>query len=383
MKKIVTCLVILSALISCRSFGQNHSSDAFTYSGSNWQKYEGHKMTIVVLDTSVGRTKLIAEQVIKNGRFNVNGSIAHPQNAFFGLYNPNGDFVYKQEFIVEPGKLKIDRDDESNNIIVSGGKYNPIFYAINKDPEYIEKLKAFNDYAASLKREDFKNESVKKKYTELRNTANDIILDKYDNIRFHNPDPYARLLAIYHSNRSIKYDEQLNELEKELGPLPEIVYLRYSLNAARKRNQNRGTITVGSVIKDLNSSDINGRTFHLADVLKQNKYTLVEFWASWCGPCRAEIPHMKTAYQKFNKKGFEIVSFTLDHEEDRWKKASDEEKLPWINVGDLLAYKSPVVTMFGINGIPANYLVDPSGKIIAKDLRQEKLDEKLEVLLGN
>lgn len=371
------------AFTNGRVNAQKKSSDSFTYSGSNWRKYNGHKMTIVVLDTSVGRTRLIAEQIIKDGKFNVTGTIAHPQNAFFGLYNSNGDFVYKQEFIIEPGKLEINLEKKTDDIIVTGGKYNPLFMGINKDPEYLKKLKAFSDYVATLKEDDFKNDTVKKKYNELRKAPYDFLWNKYDDIRFNSPDPYARLLAIYHSNTSIKYDEQLNDLEKELGPLPEIVYLRYSLKAAEERSKNRVTITVGSFIKEFNANDINGKAFHLADILKENKYTLVEFWASWCGPCRAEIPNMKTAYQKFHKKGFEIVSFTLDVERDRWRKASVEENLPWINTGDLLAFKSPVVRMFGIGGIPANYLVDPAGKIIAKDLRGNKLDEELGSLLGN
>ena len=92
---------------------------------------------------------------------------------------------------------------------------------------------------------------------------------------------------------------------------------------------------------------------------------------------------MKKAYERFNKKGFQIVSFTLDHDRVRWEKASTEEKLPWVNVGDLLAYKSPIVKMFGISGVPANYLVDSSGKIIAMNLRQNNLDEKLAELLEN
>ncbi len=382
MKKIIIAFICFVAILNVEAHAQQKSSDAFTFSGSNWEKYNGHKMTIVVLDTSAGRIHLIAEQFIKGGKLNVTGYIAQPQNAFFGLYNPNGDYVYKQEFIIESGTLTIDLDKKSEDLIVTGGKYNPLFMGINKDPKYLEKLKVFNDYQASLKQEDYKKEGFKEKFNELRKAPYDFLWGKYNEIRFNSPDPYARLLAIYHSNKSINYDEQLDELEIELGLLPEIVYLRYTKKAADERNKNSATITVGSIIKDFVSNDLEGKEFHLAKVLKQNKYTLVEFWASWCGPCRGEIPHMKTAYQKFDSKGFEIVSFTLDDEGERWKKASEEEQLPWINVGDLLAYKSPVVRMFGINGIPANYLVDSSGKIIAKDLRGKKLDDKLNELLG-
>lgn len=383
MKERIVVFSILFMFIGVLATAQNKKAEKFTYTGSNWDKYNGHRLTMVVLDTSVGGTKLMAEQIIKEGKFKVSGSIKYPQNAFFGLYNPNGDFVYKKEFIIEPGKLNIDLDTTTNDIVLTGGKYNPIFKDMDKDPKYLALLAAFNEFAAATKPEDFKNDPSKgKKYNELNRAAMKYKMDAYGEIRSNHPDPYARLLAVYHSDRSVKFEEQLSELEKELGTLPEIAYLRYSARKAQERRMNNQAIKVGSVIKDFRSASIEGEPFHLATSLKGNKYTLVEFWASWCGPCRAEIPHMKTAYEKFHDKGFEIVSFTLDHEKDRWVKASKEEKLPWVNVGDLLAYKSPVVTLFGISGVPSNYLVDSSGKIIAMNLRQDKLDEKLAELLG-
>lgn len=383
MKKIITFCISLLLFSTIQLVAQINAPQSFNYTGSNWDKYNDHQLTIVVLDTSVGGTKLITEQIIKNGRLNVSGKMLFPQNAFFGLYNPDGDFVYKKEFIIEPGELKLDLDGKTNDLIVSGGKYNPIFLKIQKDSKYLALLKKVTDFSSSMKPEDFRNDTLKRnKYLELNRAANTYKTEAYNQIRFHNSDPLARLLAMYHSDKSVRYLEQLNDLEKELGELPEIVYLKYSLEAAKRRTENRVTITTGSVIKDFSGNDLNGNTFHLNKILVQNKYTLVEFWASWCGPCRAEIPNMKKAYKKFNEKGFEIISFSLDHEKDRWMKASEEEALPWINVGDLLAYKSPVVTMFGINGIPANYLVDPSGKIIAMNLRGDKLDEKLSGLLG-
>jgi thiol-disulfide isomerase/thioredoxin len=382
MKKEGIVLFVGFVLLAIQVIAQDNKSEAFNYKGSNWDKYEGHRLTMVVLDTSVGGTKLIAEQIIRDGKFNVSGSISYPQNAFFGLYNSNGDFVYKKEFIIEPGKLTIDLDKQTDDIVLTGGKYNPIFSGIEKDPKYLALLAALNEFSAATKPEDFRKDSSKaRKYNDLSRAAMKYKMDVYNQIRSNNPDPYARLLAVYHSDRSVRFDEQLSELERELGLLPEIAYLRYSARAAQKRRMNSQAIKVGTVIKDFKSESIAGAPFHLAKSLKENKYTLVEFWASWCGPCRAEIPHMKTAYEKFHDKGFEIVSFTLDHERDRWVKASTEENIPWVNVGDLMAFKSPVVTMFGISGIPANYLVDSSGKIIATNLRQNKLDEKLAELL--
>lgn len=188
-------------------------------------------------------------------------------------------------------------------------------------------------------------------------------------------------MAISHSDRKIEFDAELKALENELGSVPEIIMLRYSAKQAKEYRANN-SIGVGSTIKDLSSKNLNDEEFRLSDVLKDNEYFLVEFWASWCGPCRSEIPHMKEAYYTHHKNGFEIVSFTLDHESERWEKVSEKEALPWINVGDLLAYNSPGVKMYGFRGIPANYLVDQTGTIIAKDLRQEALDKKLEELLN-
>lgn len=368
--------------VSAQEKKQEQHEPNFSYTGSNWAKYEGHLMTMVVLDTSVSGIHLLAEQHIKDGKFNVTGYIEYPQNAFFGLYNSDGDFVYKQEFVIEPGKLVIDRDEKTNGINVIGGKYNPIFIGLEKDEKYVALKQNLADFEEKAYSGEIKYDNTSEKlYDSLKRAVSRYRSNAYNEIRFNNPDPYARLLAIYHSDRS-RFDEQLSELESEIGMVPEIVYLRYSAKAARERSQNNQTVKLGTVIKDFDSETIDGQPFHLATSLKENKYTLVEFWASWCGPCRAEIPHMKTAYERFHDKGFEIVSFTLDHERNRWEKASNDENLPWINVGDLLAFKSPVTKMFGIGAIPANYLVDNTGTIIAKDLRQDNLDSKLEELLG-
>ncbi|TGV03097.1 TlpA family protein disulfide reductase, partial [Flavivirga rizhaonensis] len=199
---------------------------------------------------------------------------------------------------------------------------------------------------------------------------------------FNSPkDTLAQLLVFHKLGYKDAIEPRLDAFENQFGKdHPEIYTVRNTYKNIREHKKVK-VIDVGSTVKDFSSKNLKGKEFKLSNVLKENKYVLVEFWASWCGPCRAEIPHMKKAYEHYNKKGFEIVSFSLDHERERWGGASEEEALPWVNVGDLKAYKSPVVKMYGVQGIPRNFLVDRSGTILAKDLRQEKLDEKLKELL--
>lgn len=116
----------------------------------------------------------------------------------------------------------------------------------------------------------------------------------------------------------------------------------------------------------------------LSEVLKKNKYVLIDFWASWCKPCRAEIPNLKANYDKWHKKGFDIVSISADRKESDWLKALQEEKLPWWNDRD---GNQGICSLYKVQYYPTIYLLDSEGKVIAKDIRGEELGKKLEELL--
>ncbi len=144
---------------------------------------------------------------------------------------------------------------------------------------------------------------------------------------------------------------------------------------------NNEGLEVGDKFVDIQQADIKGEMLALSEVHK--KYTLIEFWASWCGPCRSFNPELVELYKMYKNRGFEIFGVSLDTDKQKWKKAIEKDGLIWENVSDLKGNNNQAAIKYGVRDIPDNFLIDENGVIIARFIRGQKLEEKLKELFDN
>jgi len=173
------------------------------------------------------------------------------------------------------------------------------------------------------------------------------------------------------SPEEIKQNLQL--LDPKLSNTPYVAVLKDLVNVLT-------SVGIGNKAPDFEGLTPEGKSVKLSDHF--GKYLLLDFWASWCGPCRRENPNLVKAYQKYHEKGFEIFAVSLDKNKDAWLKGIKDDNLSWTHVSDLAFWNSAAAKLYGVRAIPANVLIDPNGVIVGRNLRGEDLDKKLEELLG-
>ncbi len=172
---------------------------------------------------------------------------------------------------------------------------------------------------------------------------------------------------------------------KSIKPVYDLLGNKVKASAEGKRLADRLILlkrsAIGSQVLNFSQADTEGKLISFSSF--KGKYVLIDFWASWCGPCRAENPNVLKAYNAYKDKNFTVLGISLDDKAENWKKAIKEDGMPWTQLSDLKGFKNEVSTYYGIMGIPSTLLVDPKGNIIAKDLRGELLNKKLEELFSN
>ena len=177
------------------------------------------------------------------------------------------------------------------------------------------------------------------------------------------------------------YNNLIKRFPKHTGIQTVVKQFRESTANTQQQQQPRqsGAVAVGSMAPEITMPDVNGNNVSLSSF--KGKYVLVDFWASWCGPCRGENPNLVAAYNKYKGKNFTILGVSLDKTKDAWVQAIQQDGLTWNHISDLKFWNSAAVSLYGFNGIPYNVLIDPTGKVIADNLRGGDLERKLEEVL--
>nr|WP_321358121.1 TlpA disulfide reductase family protein [uncultured Draconibacterium sp.] len=180
----------------------------------------------------------------------------------------------------------------------------------------------------------------------------------------------------------IQLEKNVEELEEMVSALDPKLDIVPTIVALKERIEKQKTVAVGQTAPDFTQNDVDGNPVKFSDIYSKNELTLLDFWASWCGPCRQENPNVVATYNKHKDQGFSVFGVSLDRDKDAWLKAIDDDGLTWDHVSDLAYWNNAAAKIYAVNSIPSSLLVDKNGKIVAKNKRGEELGETVAEFLN-
>jgi len=308
-------------------------------------------------------------------QFLFKGTVAEPEFCMLETRTPAGHKDFRVNFFLQSGQLQVSgKQDAPEEVMITGGTVQDEYKA------YMDKHKSVVDWLswqgatqkAKEKNDKVKADSLEKASGEMLKLERQFVVQY---AREH-PASYVTVNQLYFNFAFNPDPEVLESLYNGLDGTVRSSYfgrhLKEVLDASVKT-------AVGSQAPAFTQKDAGGKPITLSDF--KGSYLLIDFWASWCGPCRAENPAVVKAYQKYHGKGFVIVGVSLDDKKEKWIEAIKKDRLSWTQVSDLQGWNNNVAELYGVKGIPMNFLLDKDGKIIAKGLRGEELEKKLEELV--
>jgi peroxiredoxin len=364
MKKVIF-LFISAVLLSCSSKphytvkGNIERSDSITF---YLQKREN------------GKTVSIDSAVSRKGSFTMKGgAIAYPQliQLVAGNSRKRTSFYLENSEITITGNL-----DSLYKAKISGSKTQDeyqSFIDLNK-PLSDTYSKAVMKYQAASQSGDAANQAIIEKQldsiqTEMTNLQKNYVKS--------NPKSYVTPSLLV----GLSYEMEADEIESLVNGLDTAIAALPPIKGLKERVALMKTVAVGQKAPDFTLSDVNGNPVSLSSKIG-SKALLIDFWAAWCNPCRQENPNVVKVYNEFHKKGFDILGVSLDQKKEAWLKAIADDKLTWTHVSDLQYWNNAAAKLYAVNSIPANFLLDETGKIIAKNLRGQDLYNKINEMLG-
>lgn len=347
----------------------------------------GEAIEWVYLSYAVNGERKTDSAQVKDGRYSFAGTLPtaamgnlrakYPTVAGAAPRRPQQkDFA---SIFLQSGELAVTSVDSFSNVTVKGSKAHDEFVKLNEQTKsYSDRRRElFNSYNEARKAGN-KEEAAKldAQMDALYEEMNDKVYGTY--IKNNPQSP----VAFFAFQQFAGYDIKPEKVEPVFDLLPESVRTSKAGKDMKERIDIAKKTGIGRFAMDFTQNDTLGKPVSLSSF--KGKYVLIDFWASWCGPCRAENPNVVAAFQKYKDKGFHVLGISLDQPtaKDKWIKAIHDDKLTWTHVSDLQFWKNAVAVQYGIQAIPQNFLVDPQGKIIGKNLRGEDLQQKLAAIFN-
>jgi thiol-disulfide isomerase/thioredoxin len=370
MKKIVVAIVVLGLLVSC-----NSAPEGFVVNGELRGEIENGTKVFLKTTDSLRRAMVeIDTTMVENGLFTFSGATDVPQLYYIFIDGVSGN----APIILENGDIQFKAQKDSLTFAdLKGTLQNELFMSYLEESRTLSSMsRSMNDEfrKANAARDTASVMALREEYLELQERAKNYELD------FVKENPNALISALvlekFLNAKTIPVKEIDSIFQtfspeiKSTGPGKRIVELLKTAKAT----------AIGNKAPEFSGPNPEGNQLALNDV--KGKITLIDFWAAWCKPCRMENPNIVSVYQKYKDKGLNVVGVSLDRKKEDWLNAIESDGLEWNHISNLQYFQDPIAQMYNVNAIPAAFLLDENGVIIAKDLRGAALEEKVAELLN-
>ncbi|MDG5491281.1 TlpA disulfide reductase family protein [Psychroserpens sp. SPM9] len=384
MNRIIAILLIGVLLNACKTDGSSKEvlRDTYLITGEAPGIYNGIRAYLQETDER-GRKINKDTAIIMNERFTFEGKVDTPKLWLLSINSTKGNLA----LIVENKEITIDVDkDDLANSEIKGTKANEELMAYNTNiKSYSTKITELNSKIRATDDKDLKS-SLAVEYTKL---TNEVKAQPEAFVKSHNNSLYSLVIL----------DNMLNNKEADINNIASLydnldanlkstkfgTAVNVKLQGIKATRERMSATEIGKTAPDFTAPTPDGKSLNLKSVL--GKVTIVDFWAAWCGPCRRENPNVVKVYNKYHDKGLEIVGVSLDGNSRQkdpkaaWLQAIEKDKLTWHQVSNLNYFNDPVARAYNIRSIPATFILDENGTIIAKNLRGPALEAKIAELL--